>query len=284
MVNLKNLNFKKILIAIVIVLFSLSAFFSLSPGEKIAIIEIKGVIKSPKEYLESIREIDEDDSFKGVIVRIDSPGGTVGSSQEIYDSLNKLSKKIPTISSIIDIGASGGYMIACGTSYIFANSGSITGSIGVISQYYDFSKLIKFLRFEIEIVKSGKMKDIGNPAKKLTEKEKKLLNILVKDIHEQFKSTVAKERGLSEKEVELISDGRIFSGKQALTLKLVDEIGGLDKAIDYIKENAGIDSVNLEHFPKKEKKLLEGIVPSLNNSSIINFLNKKLYYLYSPKF
>ncbi len=284
MVNLKNLNFKKILIAIVIVLFSLSAFFSLSPGEKIAIIEIKGVIKSPKEYLESIREIDEDDSFKGVIVRIDSPGGTVGSSQEIYESLNKLSKKIPTISSIIDIGASGGYMIACGTSYIFANSGSITGSIGVISQYYDFSKLIKFLRFEIEIVKSGKMKDIGNPAKKLTEKEKKLLNILVKDIHEQFKSTVAKERGLSEKEVELISDGRIFSGKQALTLKLVDEIGGLDKAIDYIKENAGIDSVNLEHFPKKEKKLLEGIVPSLNNSSIINFLNKKLYYLYSPKF
>ena len=284
MVNLKNLNFKKILIVIVIVLFSLSAFFSLSPGEKIAIIEIKGVIKSPKEYLESIREIDEDDSFKGVIVRIDSPGGTVGSSQEIYESLNKLSKKIPTISSIIDIGASGGYMIACGTSYIFANSGSITGSIGVISQYYDFSKLIKFLRFEIEIVKSGKMKDIGNPAKKLTEKEKKLLNILVKDIHEQFKSTVAKERGLSEKEVELISDGRIFSGKQALTLKLVDEIGGLDKAIDYIKENAGIDSVNLEHFPKKEKKLLEGIVPSLNNSSIINFLNKKLYYLYSPKF
>ena len=284
MVNLKNFNFKKILIAIVIVLFSLSAFFSLSPGEKIAIIEIKGVIKSPKEYLESIREIDEDDSFKGVIVRIDSPGGTVGSSQEIYESLNKLSKKIPTISSIIDIGASGGYMIACGTSYIFANSGSITGSIGVISQYYDFSKLIKFLRFEIEIVKSGKMKDIGNPAKKLTEKEKKLLNILVKDIHEQFKSTVAKERGLSEKEVELISDGRIFSGKQALTLKLVDEIGGLDKAIDYIKENAGIDSVNLEHFPKKEKKLLEGIVPSLNNSSIINFLNKKLYYLYSPKF
>ncbi len=284
MVNLKNLNFKKILIVIVIVLFSLSAFFSLSPGEKIAIIEIKGVIKSPKEYLESIREIDEDDSFKGVIVRIDSPGGTVGSSQEIYESLNKLSKKIPTISSIIDIGASGGYMIACGTSYIFANSGSITGSIGVISQYYDFSKLIKFLRFEIEIVKSGKMKDIGNPAKKLTEKEKKLLNILVKDIHEQFKSTVAKERGLSEKEVELISDGRIFSGKQALTLKLVDEIGGLDKAIDYIKENTGIDSVNLEHFPKKEKKLLEGIVPSLNNSSIINFLNKKLYYLYSPKF
>ncbi|NSW88524.1 signal peptide peptidase SppA [bacterium] len=284
MVNLKNLNFKKILIVIVIILFSLSAFFSLSPGEKIAIIEIKGVIKSPKEYLESIREIDEDDSFKGVIVRIDSPGGTVGSSQEIYESLNKLSKKIPTISSIIDIGASGGYMIACGTSYIFANSGSITGSIGVISQYYDFSKLIKFLRFEIEIVKSGKMKDIGNPAKKLTEKEKKLLNILVKDIHEQFKSTVAKERGLSEKEVELISDGRIFSGKQALTLKLVDEIGGLDKAIDYIKENAGIDSVNLEHFPKKEKKLLESIVPSLNNSSIINFLNKKLYYLYSPKF
>ena len=98
MVNLKNLSFKKILIGIVIILFSLSAFFSLSPGEKIAIIEIKGVIKSPKKYLESIREIEKDDSFKGVIVRIDSPGGTVGSSQEIYESLNNLSKKLPTIS------------------------------------------------------------------------------------------------------------------------------------------------------------------------------------------
>ena len=128
------------------------------------------------------------------------------------------------------------------------------------------------------------MKDVGNPTKKLTDKEKKLLNILVKDIHKQFMSTVAKERGLTKKEVESVSDGRIFSGNQALALKLVDEIGGLDNAIKYIKDSVGVDSVNLEYFPKKEKKLLDGVIPSINNTSIINFLNKKLYYLYSPKF
>ena len=284
MIKLRDLNLKKIIISTVIILFILSGFLTIGSSEKIAILEIKGVIKAPKEYLKSIREIEDDDSIKGVIVRIDSPGGTVGSSQEIYQSLKELSKKLPTISSIVDIGASGGYMIACGTSYIFANSGSITGSIGVISQYYDFSKLIKFLRFDIEIVKSGKMKDVGNPTKKLTDKEKKLLNTLVKDIHKQFMSTVAKERGLTKKEVESVSDGRIFSGNQALSLKLVDEIGGLDNAIKYIKDSVGVDSVNLEYFPKKEKKLLDGVIPSINNTSIINFLNKKLYYLYSPKF
>lgn len=284
MIKLRDLNLKKIIISTVIILFILSGFLTIGSSEKIAILEIKGVIKAPKEYLKSIREIEDDGSIKGVIVRIDSPGGTVGSSQEIYQSLKELSKKLPTISSIVDIGASGGYMIACGTSYIFANSGSITGSIGVISQYYDFSKLIKFLRFDIEIVKSGKMKDVGNPTKKLTDKEKKLLNTLVKDIHKQFMSTVAKERGLTKKEVESVSDGRIFSGNQALSLKLVDEIGGLDNAIKYIKDSVGVDSVNLEYFPKKEKKLLDGVIPSINNTSIINFLNKKLYYLYSPKF
>ena len=115
-----------------------------------------------------MRDISEDDSIKGLIVRIDSPGGTVGSSQEIHESLIKLSNKIPTVASIVDIGASGGYLIACGTSHIFANSGSITGSIGVISQYYNFSKLIKFLKFDIETIKSGQMKDIGDSSKALT--------------------------------------------------------------------------------------------------------------------
>ena len=126
MIKLRDLNLKKIIISTVIILFILSGFLTIGSSEKIAILEIKGVIKAPKEYLKSIREIEDDDSIKGVIVRIDSPGGTVGSSQEIYQSLKELSKKLPTISSIVDIGASGGYMIACGTSYIFANSGSIT--------------------------------------------------------------------------------------------------------------------------------------------------------------
>ncbi len=275
------MNIKKILIGLIIIIFSTSAFFSLSTNEKIAIIEIEGVIDNPKKYLSSIKEIRDSESFKGAIVRIDSPGGTVGSSQEIYKSLSSLSNKIPTVASIIDIGASGGYMIACGTSYIFANEGSITGSIGVISEYYNFSELIKFLKFDIETIKSGEMKDIGDPTRKLNEKEKKLLNNLVKDIHNQFKSTVSKKRGLSKEEIDLISDGRIFSGNQALSLKLIDEIGGLEAAVKYIEKKIGISDLEIEYFPKKEKKLLDSVLPSLNNSRILNFLNKKLYYLYS---
>ena len=280
----KKLSLKKVAILLILALFIISAMLSLSPSERIAVIEIDGVIKNPKEYLNSIKEISEDSSVKGVIVRIDSPGGTVGSSQEIHDSLIKLSKKIPTVASIVDIGASGGYLIACGTSYIFANAGSITGSIGVISQYYNFSKLIKFLKFDIEVIKSGEMKDLSSPTRSLNNKEKKLLNLLVSDIHQQFKKSVADRRGLTEDESNLVSDGRVFSGNQALELKLIDKIGGLEAAIVYIKTEVEIEDLSIEYYPKKEEKLLDRIIPSIDNSAITNMLNKKLYYLYSPKF
>jgi len=280
----KKLSLKKVAILLILALFIISAMLSLSPSERIAVIEIHGVIKNPKEYLNSIKEISEDSSVKGVIVRIDSPGGSVGSSQEIHDSLIKLSKKIPTVASIVDIGASGGYLIACGTSYIFANAGSITGSIGVISQYYNFSKLIKFLKFDIEVIKSGEMKDLSSPTRSLNNKEKKLLNLLVSDIHQQFKKSVADRRGLTEDESNLVSDGRVFSGNQALELKLIDKIGGLEAAIIYIKREVEIEDLSIEYYPKKEEKLLDRIIPSIDNSAITNMLNKKLYYLYSPKF
>ncbi|MDG2006695.1 MAG: signal peptide peptidase SppA [Thermodesulfobacteriota bacteirum] len=280
----KKLSLKKVAILLILALFIISAMLSLSPSERIAVIEIHGVIKNPKEYLNSIKEISEDSSVKGVIVRIDSPGGTVGSSQEIHNSLIKLSKKIPTVASIVDIGASGGYLIACGTSYIFANAGSITGSIGVISQYYNFSKLIKFLKFDIEVIKSGEMKDLSSPTRSLNNKEKKLLNLLVSDIHQQFKKSVADRRGLTEDESNLVSDGRVFSGNQALELKLIDKIGGLEAAIIYIKREVEIEDLSIEYYPKKEEKLLDRIIPSIDNSAITNMLNKKLYYLYSPKF
>jgi len=280
----KKLSLKKVAILLILALFIISAMLSLSPSERIAVIEIHGVIKNPKEYLNSIKEISEDSSVKGVIVRIDSPGGTVGSSQEIHNSLIKLSKKIPTVASIVDIGASGGYLIACGTSYIFANAGSITGSIGVISQYYNFSKLIKFLKFDIEVIKSGEMKDLSSPTRSLNNKEKKLLNLLVSDIHQQFKKSVADRRGLTEDESNLVSDGRVFSGNQALELKLIDKIGGLEAAIVYIKTEVEIEDLSIEYYPKKEEKLLDRIIPSIDNSAITNMLNKKLYYLYSPKF
>jgi protease-4 len=279
----KGLQIKKILIGLVLILFLVSAFFSFSSRDTIAILEIQGIIKNPKIYLQSLKDIKEDSSIKALIVRIDSPGGTVGSSQEIHASLINLSKEIPTVASIVDIGASGGYLIACGTSYIFANPGSITGSIGVISQYYNFSKLIKFLKFDIEIVKSGEMKDISSPTKSLSKEEKEVLSVLVEDIHKQFKESVAKRRGLSNEEAESVSDGRVFSGKQALNLRLIDELGGLASAIEYIEKEIGLSNLDLEYYPIIEKKLFDNLIPSIKNSVFSNIMNKKLFYLYSPK-
>ena len=279
----KGLQIKKILIGFVLILFLVSAFFSFSSRDTIAILEIQGIIKNPKIYLQSLKDIKEDSSIKALIVRIDSPGGTVGSSQEIHASLINLSKEIPTVASIVDIGASGGYLIACGTSYIFANPGSITGSIGVISQYYNFSKLIKFLKFDIEIVKSGEMKDISSPTKSLSKEEKEVLSVLVEDIHKQFKESVAKRRGLSNEEAESVSDGRVFSGKQALNLRLIDELGGLASAIEYIEKEIGLSNLDLEYYPIIEKKLFDNLIPSIKNSVFSNIMNKKLFYLYSPR-
>ena len=279
----KGLQIKKILIGLVLILFLVSAFFSFSSRDTIAILEIQGIIKNPKIYLQSLKDIREDSSIKALIVRIDSPGGTVGSSQEIHASLINLSKEIPTVASIIDIGASGGYLIACGTSYIFANPGSITGSIGVISQYYNFSKLIKFLKFDIEIVKSGEMKDISSPTKSLSKEEKEVLSVLVEDIHKQFRESVANRRGLSNEEAVSVSDGRVFSGKQALNLRLIDELGGLASAIEYIEKEIGLSDLDLEYYPIIEKKLFDNLIPSIKNSVFSNIMNKKLFYLYSPK-
>ena len=283
-VTMKIFNLKNILIFLVVAFFAYSALETINPTNKIAVLEIYGVIKNPKKYLESIEKIKEDKSIKALIVRIDSPGGTVGSSQEIYNSLMNLNNFMPVVSSIVDIGASGGYLVACGTSYIFANSGSITGSIGVISQYYDASELIKFLKFKVEVIKSGQLKDIGSPLKKLDDNERKLLNELIKDVHRQFELVVKERRKLTDTEIEKISDGRIFSGNQALALKLIDAIGGLESAKAYVEKNIDLYDLKLEYFPRKKRTLIDRIIPLLNGESLGTNFAKKLYYLYSPNF
>ena len=281
---MKYFSLKNLVIVAVLALFVYSAFVTVNPTDKIAVLEVNGIIKNPKKYLDSIRKIKDNEAIKGMIVRINSPGGTVGSSQEIYSSLVDLNKSIPVVSSIVDVGASGGYLVACGSSYIFANSGSITGSIGVISQYYDISELMKFLKLDVEIVKSGRLKDMGNPTKKLRDDERKLLNALLKDVHGQFQLVVQERRGLTDREIKNISDGRIFSGNQALKLKLIDGIGGLESAKEYIEKKIELYDLELEYFPKRKRKFFDRILPELDSEDLgVRFI-KKLYYLYSPDF
>ena len=277
------MKLKYFIIGSVLLLFFIGTFSGFISSDRIAVLEINGVIDNPKTYLKSLDEISKDEKIKGLIVRIDSPGGTVGSSQEVYSSLKDIGIKIPVVASIIDVGASGGYLIACGADNIYANAGSITGSIGVISQYYDASKLLEFLKFNIEILKSGEYKDSGSPTRPLNENERKILNNLLIDIHEQFKEIVKKERGLTDVEVDNVSQGQVFTGLEAKRLKLVDEIGGLSSAKKFILNKIGVQDMKLDVYPKKKKKLLDNIIPEsigINNFESIFF--KKILYLYTP--
>ena len=148
-------------------------------------------------------------------------------------------------------------MISCGAEHIMANSGSITGSIGVISQYYNLSELLKFIKLDIEVLKSGEFKDTSSITKALSAEEKEFINNLLVDIHEQFKEIVKIERKLDTKEIEIVSKGQIFTGKQAKELRLIDSLGGLNNAKQYIENKIGLTDLELDYYPKKKEKLID---------------------------
>ena len=280
---MKFFNLKYILIFSVVLLFIFSAFSNIIKGERIAVLEINGVIENPKIYLINLEKINSNKNIKGLIVRINSPGGRVGSSQEIYNSLKEMRHDLPIVASIVDIGASGGYMISCGADHIIANSGSITGSIGVISQYYNISELLKFIKLDIEVLKSGKFKDTSSITKALSPEEKELISDLLIDIHNQFKEIVKIERKLSTEEIEIVSKGQVFTGKQAKRLKLVDSLGGLNTAKQYIENKIGLAKLELDYYPKKKEKLIDKFIPSaLVNKEFYGSITHKILYLYSP--
>ncbi len=225
----------------------------------IGVIEIKGVISESKKAMDQIEGFAEDPLIKAVIIRINSPGGAVAPSQEIYDALKRLAKKKPTYSSMGSLAASGGYYIACGTKKIFANPGTITGSIGVIMQFADASKLMQFVKVNPYNIKTGKFKDIGNPNREMTADEKALLQDMIDNVLGQFRRAVASARGLTMDKVIEVSDGRIFSGEQAKEQKLVDELGGMSETVEAIAKEAGITGKPHLVYAGKKKRGLDRI-------------------------
>src|SRR3970282_2376828 len=163
-------------------------------GERIAILEIQGVILYSKRYLDSLSKIKKDDGIKAIVLRIDSPGGAVGPSQEIYSEILKLREKKPVIATLGSVGASGGYYIACAAQKILANPGTITGSIGVIAQFVSYEQLVKWAKLDVEVIKSGEFKDVGSPFKKMTETEKQYMQQLIDNVYSQFKLAVSQAR------------------------------------------------------------------------------------------
>ena len=184
-------------------------------GERVAVIEVTGVITDAKETLAALKRFREDKSIKAIVVRIESPGGGVGPSQEIYREIRKTIKQKKVIASLGAVAASGGYYIAAGTEGIVANPGTITGSIGVIMGYTNFQQIFQKIGLVPVVFKSGQFKDMGSPVREMSEQEKKILQGFVDKIHHQFVKDVAEGRKMAVPKVGALADGRIFTGEEA---------------------------------------------------------------------
>jgi protease-4 len=222
-------------------------------GEKVAIIEIKGVILDPQPAIEKLIRFRKNDQVKAIVLRIDSPGGGVGPAQEIYAEVKRTQREKKVIASVGSVAASGGYYIACAADEIMANPGSITGSIGVIVETLNIEELLKKIGLRSNVVKSGKLKDMGSPMRTMTDEERKLLQGVLDSIHEQFIQAVADGRKLPVETVRPLADGRIFSGNQAKNLGLIDSLGNLEDAIILAAQMSGIKGEPEVIYPEKKR-------------------------------
>ena len=254
---------KKIIMVVVAlgVVFYIFSVVSYSKKPKIALIKIEGVISDYYETVKTLNTVRKDKSVKAVVLKVDSPGGAVGASQEIYRAVEKLRKEKPVIVSMGNVAASGGYYISAAATEIFANPGTITGSIGVIIQHVDFSKVFDKLGIKVNNIKSGKNKDILYPNKPLTPEQKKLLEKTVLDVYNQFLDAIIKYRPIVKEVLKKYADGRVFSGRQAKMLNLVDKIGNIEDAIEEARKKSEFKDAIVVEF-KKKPKLLEELLGS----------------------
>jgi protease IV len=211
-------------------------------GGQIATLELEGVISDSIEFVDELKEYGNRPGVKVVVIRINSPGGGVAASQEIYQAIKKFrtDSKKKVIVSMASVAASGGYYVACAADKIYANPGTVTGSIGVIAQWYNYGELLKWAKTQEIVIKSGEFKDAGSSTRPLTENEKAYFQNLIQNLYSQFVSAVAGSRKMSEAEVKKLADGRVFTGQEAQANGLLDELGTYQDAIAEAAKIAGI--------------------------------------------
>jgi len=222
-------------------------------GEKVGVIEINGVISEAKTTINHLKRFREDESIKAIVVRIDSPGGAVGPSQEIYREIRKTSGTKKVVASMGTIAASGGYYIAAGTDGIMANPGTITGSIGVIMGFTNYEKLLEKIGLFPIVIKSGEYKDMGSPVRAMKDAEQKILHDFAEKIHKQFIMDIVEGRKMEKAEVESLADGRIFTGEESKELGLVDRLGNVEDAIEWAGRMGGIEGKISTVYAKDKK-------------------------------
>ncbi len=248
---------------------------SLSFANKIGVIPINGVIKDADTIIEQLIRFRRDKGIKAIILRIDSPGGGVGPSQEIYSETRRTTQEKKVIASLGSLSASGAYYIAAGADKIVANPGTLTGSIGVLMEFITIEELLKKIGIEMQVIKSGEFKDIGALNRKMTDREREMLRRLLEDIRNQFVTAVAKGRDMPREKVLEIADGRIFSGREAKKIGLVDSLGNFRDAVDLAKTMANIKGeVKLVYPERKRRSILWDLLFKDLIDSIINRIDR----------
>ena len=244
-------------------------------GPKVGIVEINMPITVSKYIVEDLNYFNEKSSIIAIVVRLDTPGGGVAASQEIYEKVKIIADKSkkPIIASMGGVAASGGYYIALGADTIIANPGTATGSIGVIMSYPVIGELMDKIGIQYETIKSGKLKDSGSLFRNLTEDERVYFQGLIDDLHSQFEMVVSQERQIPIKEIAKYATGRVYSGKQAVNAGLIDILGTFEDAVHLAAQKAGyLDTPEIVYPPEEKKGLMDILFGDIFQSSTIENL------------
>jgi protease IV len=225
-------------------------------GDRIGVVDLDGVILSPQPVVGQLKKFGDDSSIKAIILHVNSPGGGVAASEEIYREVKRLrdDKKKRVVVSIETVGASGAYYVASASNKIFADHGSIVGSIGVIAQWVNYGDLLKWAKLKDVVLKTGEFKDTGNPTRDLTPAEQAYMQSLIDNMFQQFVHAVADGRSLKFENVKAIADGKVWTGEQALNMKLIDEVGDFEAAVADTAKSVGIKGEPTLVRPEKDRR------------------------------
>lgn len=277
-----------IILALLVLLLAVSAVVTVigqkgvSLRDKVALVRIEGPILDSKDWVDEIRDYADDPSIKAMVLRVDSPGGAVAPSQEIFEEVKKAASKKKVVVSMGAIAASGGYYISSPATRIVANPGTLTGSIGVIMEIPNLEGLLDKVGVKTQVIKSGAHKDLASAFREMGDEERQILQDVLDDVHEQFISDVAEGRHIPVDDVRKLADGRVFTGRQALKEGLVDELGNLQDAIMVSAELAGIEGEPEVVTVKKKFSLIDVLRGEFSSRVSEVFPHMKLQYILSP--
>lgn len=225
-------------------------------GDKIGVVDLDGVILSPKQVVSQLKKFADDDSIKAIILHVNSPGGGVAASEEIYREVKRIhdSKKKRIVASIETVGASGAYYVASASDKIYADKGSIVGSIGVIAQWVNYGELLRWAKLKNITMKAGEFKDTGNPTREMTPAEQEYMQALIDNMHTQFIQAVADGRKAKEADIRLVANGKVWTGEQAYSMKLVDQIADFEDAVKDTAKAVGIKGEPSLVYPPRRRR------------------------------